>query len=619
VNRYDHKRRPGAHYVGDGSCEFRVWAPFHKSVRVVFPETGRMLPLRKDPNGYWSVSAGEIVPGMRYLYELEGAGWRRPDPASRFQPEGVHGPSAVVDPSAFAWSDGGWEGIPLRDMIIYEMHVGAATAEGTFESVVSRLGYLLELGVNTLELMPVAQFPGSRNWGYDGVYPYAPQNSYGGPGGLKTLVNACHARGIAVILDVVYNHFGPEGSYLAEFGPYFTGRYRTPWGDAVNFDGPWSDYVRDYFVGNALYWVTEYHIDGLRLDAIHGIFDFSARHVLEEIAEAVHSRAGALGRKIHVIAESDLNDVRVINPVEIGGYGLDAQWNDDFHHALHTLITGESKGYYKDFGKIWHMEKGLREGFVLSGEYSQYRKRRHGNSSKDRPARQFVVFSQNHDQVGNRATGDRLSQTQALEKLKLAAAAVIFSPNIPLIFMGEEYGETAPFQYFVSHADEALIEAVRKGRREEFSSFQWRGEVPDPQAESTYLNSKINIRLHKQGKHENLYQFYKKLIRLRKEMKALSSLSKENMEVKGFEKEKVLYVRRWFEKNEVFYLYNFSEIEAEMKLVIPEGIWEKMVDSSSEQGEGVCGFSGREITSHGSEVLVRLAPLGLVLYSKVKD
>ena len=344
----------------------------------------------------------------------------------------------------------------------------------------------------------------------------------------------------------------PEGNYLSNFGPYFTDRYKTPWGDAINFDGQYSDEVRRFFILNSLYWITEYHIDALRIDAIHGIFDFSAKYFLCELGEIVHENAKAMNRHIYVIPESDLNDVRTINPIEMGGYGIDAQWNDDFHHSLHTLITGENNGYYEDFGKIEHLEKAFREGFVYSGEYSAFRKRRHGSSTKDRPVHQFIVFSQNHDQVGNRATGDRLSQTQSFEKLKLAAGVVILSPCIPLLFMGEEYGEKAPFQYFISHSDDALIEAVRKGRKEEFSSFQWEKEIPDPQAESTFLNSKINIELHTHGKHNMLYRFYKELIRLRKVTPSLSNLSKENMEVKGFEEEKALFVRRWVKGDEIF-------------------------------------------------------------------
>jgi maltooligosyltrehalose trehalohydrolase len=604
----------GANYLGNRSCEFIVWAPLLKdvSLKIVSPSE-RIMPMEMDNKGYWKVTADGVSPGALYFYRIENK-IDRPDPASRFQPEGVHGHSQVIDPNEFHWGDDDWKGIDLKDFIIYELHAGTFTKEGTFEAVIPYLDYLKDLGITAIELMPVAQFPGSRNWGYDGVYLFAPQNSYGGPNGLKALVNACHKKGFAVILDVVYNHLGPEGNYLSNFGPYFTNRYKTLWGDAVNLDGPFSDEVRRFFISNALYWITEYHIDALRLDAIHGIYDFGARHLLQELGEIVHQNADALNRKIYVIAESDLNDVRVINPVEIGGYGLDAQWNDDFQHSLHTLTTGENKGYYEDFGEMWHLEKAYKEGFVYSGEYSKYRKRRHGSSTKDRPAHQFIVFSQNHDQVGNRAMGDRLSQTQSSEKLKLAAGIVILSPYIPLLFMGEEYGETSPFQYFVSHSDEALIEAVRKGRKEEFSSFQWQGEIPDPQSETTFLNSKISIELHREGRHNILFKFYKELIRLRKEVPALSNLNKENMEVKGFEEQMALVVRRWFKDDVVLCIYNFDEKDVRIKLMIPEGVWKKILDSSSEEWEGSGGLSEEKIESHGSEALISIKPHSFLLY-----
>jgi maltooligosyltrehalose trehalohydrolase len=363
--------------------------------------------------------------------------------------------------------------------------VGTFTPEGTFEAIIPHLDELRELGITAVELMPVAQFPGTRNWGYDGVYPFAVQNSYGGPEGLKRLVNACHGRGIAVVLDVVYNHLGPEGNYLWDFGPYFTDRYKTPWGSAINFDGPHSDPVRRLFIENALYWVTEFRMDGLRIDAVHGILDFSAYPFLEELASAVHEKAERLNRRVYVIAESDLNDTRVIRSRELGGYGLDAQWNDDFHHALHTLLTEDQTGYYQDFGRLGDLVKAFREGFVCSGQYSSYRRRRHGNSSRDIPAGCFVVFAQNHDQVGNRMRGERLSQLVCRERMKLAAGVVFLSPFIPLLFMGEEYGETAPFPYFISHSDADLVEAVRRGRREEFAAFGWSQEPPDPQIPMT--------------------------------------------------------------------------------------------------------------------------------------
>lgn len=331
----------GAVCLGKETAGFTVWAPLLKSVavKITAPES-RIIPMERDERGYWKTIATGLFPGTAYVYRLNDEK-DRPDPASRFQPAGVHGPSQLVDADEFSWEDRDWKGIPLRNFIIYELHVGTFTPQGTFEAVIHRLDYLKELGINAIEIMPVAQFPGTRNWGYDGVYPYAPQNSYGGPAGLKKLVNACHKKGLAVILDVVYNHLGPDGNHLSDFGPYFTDKYATPWGNAINFDGPYSDEVRSYFISNALYWITEYHMDGLRLDAIDTIFDFGAKHFLNGLSEAVHARAEEMGRLISVIAESDLNDVRIINSPGIGGYGLDAQWNDDFHHSLHTLLTDE--------------------------------------------------------------------------------------------------------------------------------------------------------------------------------------------------------------------------------------------------------------------------------------
>lgn len=609
----------GADYPGNGRCEFTVWAPLLKNVEVklVSPHE-RQISMRQNRKGYWKTVAEGVFPETRYFYKLDNR-VDRPDPASRFQPDGVHGPSQIIDPNEFQWNDNHWKGISLNDLIIYELHVGTFTKEGTFEAIIPYLDYLNDLGITAIELMPVAQFPGNRNWGYDGVYPFAPQNSYGGPAGLKTLINACHKKGFSVIMDVVYNHLGPEGNYLRDFGPYFTDKYKTPWGDAVNFDSHYSDEVRQFFIQNALYWITEYHFDTLRLDAIHGIFDFSAKHFLQELGEAVHKQAEILGKNIYVIAESDLNNVRIINPVEIGGYGLDAQWNDDFHHSLHTLITGDCKGYYEDFGKIWHIEKAFREGFVYSGEYSQYRKRRHGNSSKGRPSYQFIVFSQNHDQVGNRAIGDRLSRAQSFEKQKVAAGITILSPCIPLLFMGEEYGEISPFQYFVSHSDEELVRAVRQGRKEEFVSFGWKGEIPDPQAESTFLNSKVNIRLHLQGKHNIFFNFYRELIKLRKEIPAFSNLIKENMEIWGFEEEKVLFVRRWFEDEEVFCIYNFNEKDIELNLMLPEGIWKKMLGSSSKEWGGSGCVSEETIKQQYKEVFIKINPDSFVLYRMCKE
>jgi maltooligosyltrehalose trehalohydrolase len=475
-----------------------------------------------------------------------------------------------------------------------------------------------DLGVTAVELLPVAQFPGERNWGYDGTYLYAPQNSYGGPLGLKTLINACHQKGLAVLLDVVYNHLGPEGNYLSDYGPYFTDRYKTPWGPAINFDGPESDEVRKFFIDNALYWVTEFHMDGLRIDAIHGIFDFGARHILDELREAVHRQGKRLGRHIAVIAESDLNDARVINSPPKGGYGLDAQWNDDFHHSLHVPLTKERKGYYQDFGGIDQLSRALREGFVYTGQYSSFRKRRHGSSSKHLPPTKFVIFSQNHDQVGNRMKGDRLSTLVSFEALKLAAGTVLLSPNIPLLFMGEEYGEEAPFLYFISHSDPSLIEAVRKGRKEEFAAFHGEGEPPDPQDEKTFFFSKIHLELCRQGSHKILFDCYRALINLRKDIPSLSHLGKAGMEIKTGAEKLTLFMLRKFKKDRAFCLFNFYEKPQRISFLISQGFWQKIFDSSSMKWGGPGCSTPESIQSVGSEVYFDMGAHSFVLYRRVK-
>jgi maltooligosyltrehalose trehalohydrolase len=605
----------GATFLEENRCRFLVYAPFAERVEVrLLSSPDRIAPLERDGRGYHQAVVDGVAPGALYMYRLDGDK-ERPDPASRFQPQGIHGPSEVFPSGRLPREEGGWTGLPLEDYILYELHVGTFTPEGTFEAVIPRLDGLKELGITAIELMPVAQFPGSRNWGYDGVFPFAVQNSYGGPEGLRALVAACHLRGLAVVLDVVYNHLGPEGNYLQDFGPYFTDRYKTPWGAAVNFDGPGSDDVRRFFIENALYWLSEFPMDALRLDAIHGILDFSARPFLAELAEAVGGYASRTGRKIHLIPESDLNDVRPVLPPELGGYGMDAQWSDDFHHALHTLLTGEQNGYYADFGRIEDLAKAYREGFVYSGQYSVHRRRRHGNSSLPLPAKRFVVFAQNHDQVGNRMLGDRLSRLISFEGLKLAAGAVLLSPCIPLLFMGEEYGEEAPFLYFVSHTDEDLVEAVRKGRLEEFAAFRWAGEVPDPQDETTYRSSRIDFGLGGKGRHGTLRELYRELIGLRKTDPVLSRLNRVDMEVIPFEREKVLFVRRWNGDREAAAAFHFGDAPAAVPLPLPPGRWRRRLDSSDRRWDGGGSAVPEEIAPEGSAVVV-LSPNSFALFTK---
>jgi maltooligosyltrehalose trehalohydrolase len=612
------KLQLGANISKDG-VRFRVWAPRVSSISVRVVGESEGISMEPEEKGYFSTFIRGLRPGARYSYLLNGEPLR-PDPVSRFQPEGVHGPSEVIDPSQFKWEDQDWKGIPPEEMILYEIHTGTFTKQGTFEGIIPFIDYLKnDLGITAIELMPVGQFPGERNWGYDGVYLYAPQNSYGGPTGLKHLINACHRKGLAVILDVVYNHLGPEGNYLNDYGPYFTDRYKTPWGPAVNFDGSESDGVRKFIIDNALYWVTEYHIDGLRIDAIHGIFDFSAKPILYEIREAVHRQSKRLGRQILVIAESDLNDVRVINPPSKGGYGVDAQWNDDFHHCLHALLTGERNGYYQDFGDLDQLAKALREGFVYSGQYSPYRKRRHGSSSSHISPSKFIIFSQNHDQVGNRAKGDRLSTLVSFEALKLAAGIVLLSSNIPLLFMGEEYGEEAPFQYFISHSDQALIEAVRKGRSEEFTAFQWSGGIPDPQDEVTFLRSKINLDLRHEGKNQTLLQFYETLIKLRKELYPLSFPDKKGLQIEGFGREKVILIKWECGQDRVIGLFNLNDKPIKIEIAVEKGDWERIFSSASEEWGGLGALVPESIHSIGSGGIFLLDTHAFALYRKLKE
>lgn len=560
------RREIGAKYNPEEGTVFTVWAPEAKNVTVkLHSPKPKRIPLQREAFGYWTALAEEAVPGTSYTYLLDNE-LERPDPASHYQPEGVHKASEVVDHHAFSWTDTKWKGVPLQQYIIYELHVGTFSEAGTFEGVIEKLPQLKNLGITAIELMPVAQFPGSRNWGYDGVFPYAVQNSYGGPEGLKQLVNACHAQGMAVILDVVYNHLGPEGNYLRDFGPYFTSKYNTPWGEAINFDDAYSDPVRNFFFQNALMWFRDYHIDALRLDAVHAIFDNGAKHFLQELQEHVHQLEEQEGREFILIAESDLNDVRLINPIERGGYGLAAQWNDDFHHVIHAMVTGEQEGYYVGFGTAEQLAKVMTHAFVYDGLYSEHRKRTFGSSTAQNLAHQFVVFSQNHDQVGNRMLGERLSQLVSYEMQKVVAGLVILSPYLPMLFMGEEYGERNPFLYFVSHGDKELIEAVRKGRREEFSSFAWQGEAPDPQSEETFNRSKLEHSYTSDMEQLHLREFYKRLILLRKSSPALAAPDKNKVEAHMDEHAQVLHLIHFTKPPYIYCLFNISTAPKTVKL-----------------------------------------------------
>lgn len=605
----------GALLLPDGGVRFSVWAPHVQ--RLTVQGVSWEAPLDRGDDGVHSTVVRGLSPGDHYFYCLDGTRMR-PDPVSRFQTEGVHGPSTIVAPDAFAWTDHDWKGVALQDLILYELHCGTFTSESTFAAILAYLDYLRdEVGVTAIELMPVAEFPGARNWGYDGVHLYAPHAAYGGPLGLKTVVNACHEKGLAVVLDVVYNHLGPEGNYLSEYGPYFTDRYHTPWGQAVNFDGDNSREVRRYFLDNALYWVTEYHIDALRLDAIHGIFDANRPHFLQELGEAVHAQAKALDRTILVIAESDLNDTQVISDLGDGGWGLDAQWSDDFHHALHVLLTREHRGYYQDFGSLADLQTAMTDGFVYQGQLSPYRRRLHGSPSQHLPGERFVICSQNHDQVGNRAYGDRLSALVPFSALKLAAGLVLCAPNIPLLFMGEEYGETAPFLYFTSHMDPALAQAVRDGRRREFARFAWSGEVPDPQDPETFTRSVLHHDLRQRVPHHALLQWYHDLIAQRKSSLVLRHCSKKYLEITLLSEQQVLLVRRWQPQGEDFLLVtSFSRDPVSLVLPIPSGQWRRVLDADALQYGGTGQAALPSVLYNDASTAVVLGEFACALYRR---
>lgn len=508
----------GALTWAGGSVCWRVWAPLARTVELaIYPEPAecRVLEMKPEPGGYFVHTESDVEEGQRYSFRIE-HGPERPDPMSRWQPEGVHRPSAVIWTDRFDWSEGDWAGLSRKELVIYELHVGTFTPEGTFDAMTGRLEELRELGVTALELMPVVQFPGTRSWGYEGVFPFAVQSSYGGPRGLQRLINACHRTGLAVILDVVYNHLGPEGNYFAEFGPYFTDRYRTPWGRAMNFDARGSDAVRAFVLDNVRYWIRDFHVDGLRLDAVHAIYDSSPRHILREIKEAADEEAGRLGRTVHVIAESDLNDVRLLDPPQVGGYGLDAQWSDDFHHALHAVLTGERWSYYADFGRPEQLVKALNRTFVYDGVYSQFRGRRHGGPIGSHPSDRFVISVQNHDQIGNRPAGERLSTLVEPNQLRLAAGLLLLAPHVPLIFMGEEYGETRPFPYFCSFEDQEIIEKTRHGRRDEFIILGSQDKVPDPLGQETFDSAKLGWAWPEGSRYAGLRRLYYDLLAIRR-------------------------------------------------------------------------------------------------------
>jgi maltooligosyltrehalose trehalohydrolase len=510
---------------------FEVWVP-EKTVKLRLD--GRDHDMERGENGWWRLDVPEAGPGTDYAFVLPDSDNALPDPRSLWQPDGVHGPSRVYDHSAFPWSDGSWTGRQLPGSVLYEMHVGTFTPEGTFDAAIERLDHLADLGVDLVELLPVSAFNGDRNWGYDGVCWYAPQETYGGPDGLKRFVDAAHRKGLGVVLDVVYNHFGPSGAYAPMFAPYLSASGSNPWGAAVNLDGPLSDGVRRYIIDSVLGWLRDYHVDGLRLDAVHALVDDTAVNVLEQMAVEVESLSTHLGRPLSLIAESDLNDPSLITSRDAGGDGLHAQWDDDVHHVLHALLTGERQGYYGDFGSLESLETVLTGAYFHAGTWSSFRRRRHGRpiNRATMPGHRFVAYLQNHDQIGNRAVGDRLSASLSPGLLKVGATLLFTAPFTPLLFMGEEWAASNPWQFFTSHAEPELAAAVRTGRRREFAPHGWaETDVPDPQDPATFERSKLDWSEPGKPGHAEILDLHKRLIALRRRHADLSDPRLDQVEV----------------------------------------------------------------------------------------
>jgi maltooligosyltrehalose trehalohydrolase len=602
------ERKLGITFDSLGKAEIMVWAPLLKNVELTLSEKKISLPLEKDVLGYWKGHTELLKPYDKYKFILDGEK-ERPDPASLSQPEGVHGVSEAIDTKEFKWTDANWKNIPLENFIIYELHAGTFTNEENFQGIEQKLDYLKELGITAIELMPLAQFPGNRNWGYDGVFPFAVQNSYGGAKALQSLIDICHQKNLAVVLDVVYNHIGPEGNYMGDFAPYFTSKYNTPWGNAINFDDAWCDGVRHFFLENVLMWFRDFHIDALRMDAVHAIKDFSPKHILKEIKEHVDLLKKETGREHYLIVELDLNDTKFIDPVEDHGYGMDAQWIDEFHHAL-RVVTGEPRtGYYEDFDGLKHLAKSYKDAYVYDGIYSFHRHKTFGIKADKNPGKQFVVFSQNHDQVGNRMLGERTSKLVSFEMQKLMAGAVMVSPYLPMLFMGEEYGETNPFLYFVSHTDPALVEAVRKGRKAEFAAFHTQGEAPDPQSEKTFEQSKLQWDLLTKDPHNVLFQYYTSLIALRKKNKVLNQLSRKQQEVHAFATQQTLLLNRWHEDEHIWCILNFSKQQQNINLP-SNGVQYKNVFDSADPV-----WNGPKASLNFISTNILVQPESLLIYS----
>jgi len=592
----------------------RVWAPYASKLSLEV-EGKTAFPLQNKEVGFWEAACPGLEEGDRYMFRINNKN-RFPDPASLSQPDGVHGFSECIDLQKIRKTgDPQWRGIPLQELIIYELHVGTFTPEGTFMGAAEKLDYLADLGVNAVEIMPVAAFPGARNWGYDGVCPYAVQQSYGGPMEFSRLITACHQKGIAVILDVVYNHLGPEGNYLNAFGPYFTEKYQTPWGKAVNFDDAWCDGVRNYFLENALMWLRDFHVDGLRLDAVHAIRDMSPRHFLRELSDCVAAFNDQTGGRHFLIGECDLNDTRYITSPSKDGYGLDAQWCDEWHHALHALLTGERQGYYSDFGGVEHLCKSFNHAWVYNGIFSSHRKKFFGTPTIGQPGKCFVVFTQNHDQVGNRMKGDRLAAMLDHGSRKLAAGAMFVSPFIPMLFMGEETAEDSPFLFFINYGDHHLLNQTRKGREREFRDFIQDADPPDPAAEETFEASKLKWNWDGSPAQQQMLSFYKELISLRKQEPLLKPGDRSATRAEEAAAGKAILLRREGEAETLVAIMNF----ADEGIVVP-------IDGLSAENTNLLLYSAHEkwggpvdndlppFVSDGDKLSVKAAEKSIVIF-----
>ncbi|HLN56169.1 MAG TPA: malto-oligosyltrehalose trehalohydrolase [Bacteroidales bacterium] len=599
------RRIIGLNFTAEGSL-FVVWSPMAEKIELIVNDR-IALPCVKDDRGYWAVENDTIRQGDLYKVRINGKE-SFPDPASLSQPQDVHGPSKAIDITSFEWHDHNWKGLNGEN-IFYELHTGTFSEKGTFEGIAEKIEYLKDLGINTIEIMPIAQFPGSRNWGYDGVFPFAVQSSYGGAESLLKLVDACHAAGLAVVLDVVYNHLGPEGNYLNEFGPYFTEDYKTPWGKAINFDGPWSDGVRNFYTENMLMWLRDFHIDGLRLDAVHAIKDLGSKHIIKELREKADELEHITGRNYTLIGEIDLNDTKFINPHAKGGYNLDKQWCDEFHHSLHALVTGERKGYYADFGGLRQLVKSFNNGWVYDGIWSDHRKKIFGSSTAGIPGNKFVVFTQNHDHIGNRMMGDRIGTLVGFEMLKLLAGAMFISPFNPLIFMGEEYNEPSPFVYFTSHTDEELAMLVSKGRREEFPDFLNSEEFPEPQSKGVFEESRLGFDIT--GNRKLLYDFYKEVIRLKKSHPVWKIYDRAGVQAAETGDKAILLTKK-SAAGSIAALLNFSG--EELTLSFPELNKSEVLINSADKRWGGPHEGVRPYSKDG---LINFSPESIVVFSDI--